>query len=49
MNMHLNPHREVLRESADVVARALPMIFEKSWQSGKVPGDGEKGKYCAHF
>ncbi|KFV87004.1 hypothetical protein N308_14004, partial [Struthio camelus australis] len=42
-------HPRVLRELADVIARPLSIIFERSWRSGEVPEDWQKANVTPVF
>ncbi|KFQ00118.1 RNA-directed DNA polymerase from mobile element jockey, partial [Haliaeetus albicilla] len=39
----------VLRDLADEVAKLLPIVFEKSWQSGEVPTGWKRGNITTIF
>ncbi|KFV00709.1 hypothetical protein N339_06111, partial [Pterocles gutturalis] len=42
-------HPRVLKETANVVAETLSLIFEKSWLLGEVPSDWKKGNTTPIF
>ncbi|KFV88681.1 hypothetical protein N308_12797, partial [Struthio camelus australis] len=42
-------HSRVLRELADIIARPLSIILERSWQSGEVPEDWKKANVTPVF
>jgi len=46
---HDERHPRVLKELADIVAKALSMISEKSWQSDGVPSNWKNGNIALVF
>ncbi|GAB0202828.1 mitochondrial enolase superfamily member 1 [Grus japonensis] len=42
-------HPQVLRELADVIAKPLSIIFERSWRTGEVPEDWRKANVTPVF
>ncbi|GAB0204347.1 coiled-coil domain-containing protein 171 [Grus japonensis] len=42
-------HPQVLRELADVIARPLSVVFERSWRTGEVPEDWRKASVTLVF
>jgi len=42
-------HPRLLRELADVIAKQLSIIYQKTWQSGEVPGGWKKGNIVLIF
>jgi len=42
-------HPRVLKELADVIYKPPSVIFQRSWQSGEVPGDWRKGNIAPIF
>ncbi|KGL73426.1 RNA-directed DNA polymerase from mobile element jockey, partial [Tinamus guttatus] len=42
-------HPRVLRELAEVIAKPLSIIFERSWRTGEVPEDWKKASVTPVF
>ncbi|KGL84962.1 RNA-directed DNA polymerase from mobile element jockey, partial [Tinamus guttatus] len=42
-------HTRVLRELAEVIAKPLSIIFERSWRTGEVPEDWKKANVMPVF
>ncbi|KGL78087.1 RNA-directed DNA polymerase from mobile element jockey, partial [Tinamus guttatus] len=42
-------HPRVLRELAEVIAKPLSIIFERSWRTGEVPEDWKKANVISVF